>query len=279
MDEHDELPESLRTALDRAGRQPVPAPIAEAHLRRMAGEPTRQRRRTMAKVVAGFSAGFLLGGSGLAVAGALPDPAQDVAARAFATVGIEVPRSTDGCPDGREYESHGAYVSEVAEAGGDVPAAARSNCGMPVTAVEARGRGEGAGPPDGAGRPDGAGPPEGMPHADDPCRGRPPWAGRTDLSETEREAMAAEREANCPDEPEGDGPPIERPTPPERPEQAEPPAPAPERPEPTTPPERPEPPAPAPEPPAPEPEPPAADAPDDADNGEGADDDEGDDED
>ena len=51
--------------------------------------------------------------------------------------GEAVARSAEGCPDGTAYESHGAYVSEVARAGGDVPAAARSDCGKPVHAVDA----------------------------------------------------------------------------------------------------------------------------------------------
>jgi hypothetical protein len=49
-----------------------------------------------------------------------------------------VARSTDGC-DGGTYANHGDYVSSVARssdrAPGDVPAAAQSDCGKPVTAI------------------------------------------------------------------------------------------------------------------------------------------------
>jgi len=81
-----------------------------------------------------------------------------------------VARSADGCPGGVAYESHGAYVTEVAEQGGDVAAAARSNCGMPVTAVEGKARGQAAAAKakGKGGRPDHAGPPPGLgPDTDD----------------------------------------------------------------------------------------------------------------
>jgi hypothetical protein len=36
-------------------------------------------------------------------------------------------------------------------------------------------------------------------HADDPCRGKPPWAGKNDLTDEEKAAKQAEREACPPD--------------------------------------------------------------------------------
>jgi hypothetical protein len=52
--------------------------------------------------------------------------------------GSGVARSTDGC-DGGAYANHGDYVSSVAHdpsrQPGDVPAAARSDCGKPLTSV------------------------------------------------------------------------------------------------------------------------------------------------
>ncbi len=52
--------------------------------------------------------------------------------------GDGVERSTAGC-DGGTYTNHGDYVSSVAHdpdrAPGDVPAAAQSDCGKPLTAV------------------------------------------------------------------------------------------------------------------------------------------------
>ncbi|MCI0347297.1 MAG: hypothetical protein L0221_17940, partial [Chloroflexi bacterium] len=107
------------------------------------------------------------------------DFAHDVLGR----VGVDVPRSTDGCPEGRTYRNHGEYVSEVEAAGGDVEAAARSDCGKPAKGE----RGRGAGP--GVRRDDADG---------DPCKGPPPWAGGH-LPADQRRALQDERRAACGD--------------------------------------------------------------------------------
>ena len=60
-----------------------------------------------------------------------------------------VDRSTDGC-DGGTYANHGQYVSSIAKGEdrqpGDVPAAAQSDCGKPLSSV-GDDEGDGAEPP------------------------------------------------------------------------------------------------------------------------------------
>src|SRR5690606_30573467 len=96
--------------------------------------PAHGSRFSWRAVAAAAVVGFLAGSTGLAAAGTLPDPAQDVAHNVLGAVGIDVPRSTEGCPDGRSYRNHGEYVSEVEAAGGDVTTAAQSQCGKPIHA-------------------------------------------------------------------------------------------------------------------------------------------------
>ena len=96
-----------------------------------------------------------------------------------------MPRSTEGCPEGTSYRNHGEYVSAVEAAGGDVRAAAHSDCGKPAHSSKGNGNGnEGVAP---GARPDRDG---------DPCTGPPPWAG-THLDAEAKEAARAEREATC----------------------------------------------------------------------------------
>ena len=142
----------------------------------------RHRRFGWKAVAAAAIAGFLAGSTGLAAAGALPDPAQDVAHDVLDVVGIGVPRSTEGCPEGTTYRNHGEYVSSVEAGGGDIAAAAHSDCGKP-----ARGKSQGDGKKEGTPRADTDG---------DPCTGPPPWAG-AHLTPEERTAAQAERTAQC----------------------------------------------------------------------------------
>jgi hypothetical protein len=72
------------------------------------GEPRRSRRSFRLKVAALAFVGALLGTSGLAFAGVLPQPIQDAAAEVLSTVGIEVPSSTD------HPASTGEEISETA---------------------------------------------------------------------------------------------------------------------------------------------------------------------
>ena len=149
--------------------------------------PESRRRFGWKAVAAAAIAGFLAGSTGLAAAGALPDPAQDVAHDVLDVVGIGVPRSTEGCPEGTTYRNHGEYVAAVEAAGGDVEAAAHSDCGKPVHTKKGKGS-------DKEGAEDAA-----SPRADadgDPCTGPPPWAG-AHLTPEERDAAKAERQAQC----------------------------------------------------------------------------------
>ena len=172
--------------------------VQRRHLSAMAATPAARRtepggrrwRFSWRAVTAAGVVGFLAGSTGLAAAGELPAPAQDVAHDVLGAVGLNVPRSTEGCPEGRTYRNHGEYVAEVEAAGGDVQAAARSRCGMPDRGN--RGAGDGPG---------GGGPPAGAPRADtdgDPCTGPPPWAG-THLPPEQRRQLQAERGALCGD--------------------------------------------------------------------------------
>jgi hypothetical protein len=175
----------LEHRLRRLGEVPLEPQIEGAHRLAIAEVVRRgggSRWRFGWKAVAAAAiAGFLAGSTGLAAAGTLPDTAQDIAHEVLGAVGINVPRSTEGCPEGTVYRNHGEYVAAVEAAGGDVEAAAHSDCGMPL-----RGNGNGGGSR-GTPRPDTDG---------DPCTGPPPWAG-AHLTREEREAAKAERRSLC----------------------------------------------------------------------------------
>ena len=191
--------DDLQARLRRLGEVPVDPKVADAHRLAMAEVAVHQdahRRRFGWKAVAAAAiAGFLVGSTGLAAAGVLPDPAQDVAHDVLDTVGIDVPRSTEGCPEGSSFANHGEYVASVEAAGGDVRAAAHSDCGKPAHA------GKDKGDKDDKGK-------ARTPRADtdgDPCTGPPPWAG-TRLSPEDKTAAKAEREATCGTEEADDAP-------------------------------------------------------------------------
>ncbi len=179
--------DELENRLRRLGQVPIAPEVEATHRHAIArAVVNRPRARFGWKAVAlGTLAGFFAGSTALAAAGSLPAPAQDVAHDALGAVGISVPRSTEGCPEGSSYRNHGEYVAAVEAAGGDVRAAARSDCGKPVHSNKGGGgKGEGGAP--------GATP---SPDAD-PCTGPPPWAG-THLDAEAKEAARAEREAAC----------------------------------------------------------------------------------
>lgn len=191
MDHHD-----LTDRLRDLGEHPVPGHVRDQHLHRMrATSPSvPQRRFGRLAVAAAAVVGFVAGSTGLAVAGALPDPAQDVAHDVLATISVDVPEGT-----------RGACVSAAAKDETLDPAqkkAAKDACPK-------GGRPADAGPPDGAGR-SGQAPGHGPKvdkHAEDPCRGRPPWAGGrlTPEERAQRQAdhAAARAAAGCPMEAEG----------------------------------------------------------------------------
>ena len=92
------------------------------------------------RVGAALVAGLLVGGTGLAGAGAL-GPAQGVAHSALGRVGIDVPDRHNGpeCTDAdgkriADLKNHGQYVRSQAK--GDRSEAAKSKCGKPVHAVD-----------------------------------------------------------------------------------------------------------------------------------------------
>lgn len=183
MDDGQEIEARLRAL----GRRPVDPAVAAGHARSMAGvagRPARGPRFGWRAVAAAGFVGFLAGSTGLAAAGTLPAPAQDLAHEVLGSIGLNVPRSTEGCPEGRTYRNHGQYVSEVEAAGGDVEAASRSACGKPIPGAR-------------------RGPHEpGTPRVDadgDPCTGPPPWAG-AHLPPDQRDALREERRALCGDD-------------------------------------------------------------------------------
>ena len=126
--------DDLEDRLRRLGQAPIAPEVEATHRHAIAqAVPDRPRARFGWKAVAlAAFAGFFAGSTALAAAGSLPAPAQDVAHDTLGAVGISVPRSTEGCPAGTSYRNHGEYVSAVEAAGGDVRAAAHSDCGKPV---------------------------------------------------------------------------------------------------------------------------------------------------
>ena len=179
--EDNEITRRLRAA----GEQPVPETTRTEHLHRIAMTTADAPRRFGRLAVAGAAAvGFFAGSTGLAMAGALPDPAQDVAHDVLAVVQVDVPEGT-----------RGACVSSAAkdpalDAAGKK--AAKEACRQQA--------------PPGHGRTGGTpGQQKADKHADDPCRGKPPWVGtpaKTPEARAEREAQREQfrqqRDA-CPD--------------------------------------------------------------------------------
>ena len=144
-----EVVRRLRALAER----PVEPGTAGRVLARAQRAPASRWRTTRLKVAAATAGGFLVGSMGLASAGTLPNPVQDVAHSALGAVGISVPPGHDrynGPECGGTYANHGEYV----RAHPDDPAAGRSPCGKPK-------RGAGGGQP--------------AAEASD-RRGSPPWA-------------------------------------------------------------------------------------------------------
>ena len=186
MDEHD-LTDRLRSL----GEQPVPPATHQQHLRMLASTSSSRSERRFGRLAVAAAAlvGFVAGSTGLAVAGALPDPAQDVAHDVLSVVQVDVPEGT-----------RGACVSAAARDDSltkEAEQAAKAAC--------PRGGGR---RPDGAPGRSGAAPGQAKQDDGDPCRGKPPWAGRMDPADKARlraEHAAARAAAGCPvaaDEPE-----------------------------------------------------------------------------
>lgn len=186
MDEN-EITQRLRDA----GDQPVPGEVRASHLGRMhatapaAVHPPKRSGR-LAVAAAAF-VGFAVGSTGFAMAGALPDPAQNVAHDVLAIVNVNVEKPAN----------RGQCISQVAKGPGTEAEKqlAKQDCkntikpGRPDHAGQGKGKAKG--------RPDGAGPPAGHPNDDTTdCKGRPPWAGKK-LDPAAKEAARAEHAARC----------------------------------------------------------------------------------
>jgi hypothetical protein len=182
MDEN-ELTRRMRAI----GEQPVPDTTRNLHLHRMAGVPAAPTKRFGRFAVAAAAVvGFMAGSTGLAMAGALPAPAQDVAHDVLSTVNLEVPAGKEGkrgpCVSAIAKDTSLTEEQKAAKKDADCP---KGPFGPPAHAGQG---GQGENP--GKGRADAA-------KAGDGCRGKPPWAGRDDLTEAQTDAMAAERNAAC----------------------------------------------------------------------------------
>jgi hypothetical protein len=175
--DHDDLLDRLRAM----GHEPVDPVVASEHLTAMAALGARPGKRFGRMAVAGAAlVGFMFGGLGLGWADALPGPVQGVADNVLEFVDIEGPWRNRG-----ECISTRAKANQTDEA---AKAAAKEQCPK--------------GKPEGAGRGDKV-----KPHADDPCKGAPAWAGRGSGPTTEEQADHDARRAACPPEGENESAP------------------------------------------------------------------------
>jgi hypothetical protein len=136
MDEDNPLIDRLRGL----GRDAIDPGVAARHLSAISGLRVRPHRFVKLKVGTAFAAGLILGGTGLASAGALPAPVQGVAHGALTQVGVSVPNGHRGhgparyngpeCTGG-PYANHGQYVRTHKSD----PNAGQSRCGKPVQAA------------------------------------------------------------------------------------------------------------------------------------------------
>lgn len=174
MDEHGDVLHRLHGL----GTLPIDPDQRAADLTAMARVRPAAALRPKLRLAAAFLAGLLIGGSGLAAADALPDPAQHVAHTVLDRVGVDVPdpERYHGPECGPEVKrNHGGYVR-------DDHGLATSDCGKPVHAGQAGQDDDDSTEPDA-------------------CRGKPPWAGDKTMTPDEKAAAQAERAARCgPDE-------------------------------------------------------------------------------
>lgn len=187
MDEH-----PLSDRLRRMGRAPVPPEVRDDHLHRMDAadiRPRREKRFGRFAVAAAAIVGFMAGSTGLAMAGALPDPAQGVAHDVLSVVQVEVPDAG--------HKNRGQCVSEKmkpfegASENADTEAAkktAKAECGVPGPPAD---RGAGKGAPGERG-------PKAHKHDGKPCKGPPPWAGQGGPRDPNAKADFEAKRAACP---------------------------------------------------------------------------------
>lgn len=132
--------DSVISRLTSLGEQPIDPALASQQLTAIAITPAREPWfRQKLQVAAALVVGLLVGSTGLAAAGALPDTAQQAAHKALRTVGVNVPpgkdRVTEGCgtdENGEPFKNHGQYV----KAHKDDPEASKSDCGKPRKSVK-----------------------------------------------------------------------------------------------------------------------------------------------
>ena len=166
MDEHEQLTDRLRDL----GRQPIDPATAASQLTAMASVPRARQRRFGRLAVAGAAlAAFVLGGSGLAVAGAVPTPVEDAVNQVMEATG---------------FRNRGECVSQAARSGDE---AAKAACPKGKESKGDRGRSGAAKARLEEKKNDG-----------DPCTGPPVWAGRGRPTAAEKEARRAEK-AGCPE--------------------------------------------------------------------------------
>ena len=234
---HDHLTERLRSL----GEHPIDDDTKALHRQRMdaaeALAPAARRRFGPVAIAAAGIVGFMAGSTGLAAAGALPDPAQDVAHEVLGVVRVDVPKGKEGqrgpcvsqaakiedeaskqaakdaCPKGGppdagddvEGDENGGDENDAPGRSGDAPGQTgdlpngKTPGGGKATAPGQtgdlpNGKTPGAGNADAPGQ---------VKHADDPCKGRPAWAGP--MSKDEREALKeAGSRADCDGDEQGD---------------------------------------------------------------------------
>lgn len=212
------MEDELTRRLSELGTRPVPPGTSARHLAAMAGIGIRREPRRFGRVAVGLAAatGFLLGGSGLAMAGALPTAAQDFAAEALAQVGVDAPRSPSSAygqcvsaaarsfngggdrGEGSEIETEaggtesGAPESDGTESGDD-DGAERSNAAFKAAKAEC----EALKADRGSAKAD-RGPAAGTPAADgDPCTGPPPWSRGPGGGDGSRSWTSEEKRTFC----------------------------------------------------------------------------------
>ena len=165
MDVNDD---EIASRLRDLGEQAVEPSTAAAHLSAMASvEPKRSRRFGRLAVAGAALAGFALGGTGLAAAGAMPKPVEDAVNKVMEVTG---------------FRNRGECVSQAARSGDQ---AAKDACPK-------GGRGAHGERSDKANR-------EQRKDDGDPCTGPPAWAGRGRPTPEEKKTHASARAA-CPDD-------------------------------------------------------------------------------
>ncbi len=184
MDEN-EITQRLRAS----GEEPVPGEVRASHLSQMhAASPVVEKPKRFGRLAVAAAAfvGFAVGSTGFAMAGALPDPAQQVAHDVLAVVQVDVenPRNRGQCISSAAR----TIEDEAAKQAAKQECKDRIKSGRPDHAGQGNGKAKG--------RPDGAGPPGGHPNDGDPCKGPPPWAGNK-MTPAEKDAARAERATTC----------------------------------------------------------------------------------